>query len=178
MLAQSSETGPGFTGRLFVTVGNATQPFPRLLHAVEELARDGSIRGTVVMQTGSTPFQSELCVTRSHLAPNEFQSEIDCADVVICHAGAGAMLHVLESGKTPIVMPRRRIYNEHVDDHQLELATTLAEARRIILVCNAAEIAAALSSGPRVNASLAIKSAPDRVIRAVAAAIQELTLGG
>jgi UDP-N-acetylglucosamine--N-acetylmuramyl-(pentapeptide) pyrophosphoryl-undecaprenol N-acetylglucosamine transferase len=48
------------------------------------------------------------------------------ADVVVAHAGTGIALMALENGKCPILVPRRAMHGEHVDDHQLTIALELA----------------------------------------------------
>ena len=51
---------------------------------------------------------------------------IRAADVVVAHAGTGIALMALENGKCPILVPRRSMHGEHVDDHQLTIALELA----------------------------------------------------
>jgi len=47
------------------------------------------------------------------------------ADVVVAHAGVGTALAALEVGKCPVLVPRRLVHGEHVDDHQTQIATEL-----------------------------------------------------
>jgi UDP-N-acetylglucosamine transferase subunit ALG13 len=61
------------------------------------------------------------------------QEFILAADAVVCHAGVGTIMTVLESGRRPVVIPRLRRYGEHVDDHQQQLATELESSG--IVVC-------------------------------------------
>ena len=56
------------------------------------------------------------------------------ADLLILHAGAGAVITAIRAGKVPIVAARRACYGEHIDDHQLEFAHALAETGRAIVV--------------------------------------------
>lgn len=50
---------------------------------------------------------------------------IEEADAVIAHAGIGSALSILDAGLQPILIPRRRAFHEHVDDHQLQIAGEL-----------------------------------------------------
>lgn len=43
------------------------------------------------------------------------------ADVVLTHAGVGTILQMLDHGVSPVVVPRRKAWNEHIDDHQLQI---------------------------------------------------------
>jgi UDP-N-acetylglucosamine--N-acetylmuramyl-(pentapeptide) pyrophosphoryl-undecaprenol N-acetylglucosamine transferase len=67
-------------------------------------------------------------VTWVELMP--FGSVVDTmvkANSVICHAGVGTIMTALQVGHTPVVVPRQARYGEHVDDHQLDIATRFAE---------------------------------------------------
>jgi UDP-N-acetylglucosamine transferase subunit ALG13 len=63
---------------------------------------------------------------------DEFLRLVEQADLVIAHAGAGTLLNVLRAGKVPVVMPRRKRYGEHVDDHQMELVEALGSTGWVI----------------------------------------------
>jgi UDP-N-acetylglucosamine transferase subunit ALG13 len=56
------------------------------------------------------------------------------ADVVVAHSGVGSALTALKSGHRPILVPRRQSFGEHVDDHQIQIGTALAERRMATLV--------------------------------------------
>ena len=49
------------------------------------------------------------------------------ADLIVTHAGAGSILQGVKSQKKIIAVPRLKKYQEHVNDHQLELANKLEE---------------------------------------------------
>ena len=42
-------------------------------------------------------------------------------DVVITHAGTGAIMGAVKRGKKVIAVPRKKKYGEHVDEHQLQI---------------------------------------------------------
>lgn len=130
---------------IFVAVGNASQPFSRLLTAVDNSASSG-VLGTreVVIQSGRTPFQSSRCSATPFFPEAVFHEYIHRAEIVITHGGCGTMLDVVRSGKVPIVMPRRRQYGEHVNDHQLELTETFAQEGYAIPVFDRAGMEEAL----------------------------------
>lgn len=119
---------------IFVTIGNTNFRFMRLLKAVDELAASGFFSGeTVLIQTGSnTEFTSEHCELRPLFGMDEFAATIKKANLVICHAGAGTISHVLNTGKTPVVFPRRLKYNEIIDDHQVELLEAFSQLGLIV----------------------------------------------
>jgi UDP-N-acetylglucosamine transferase subunit ALG13 len=116
----------------FVTVGNAKQPFRRLLDAVAVHA--ALLPRPVIVQHGHNPFAAENCQAVAFLGMEEFTEQIRRAEIVIMHAGAGSVIHAIEAGKRPIVVPRRVRYGEHVNDHQVELARALSEIDKVIVV--------------------------------------------
>jgi UDP-N-acetylglucosamine--N-acetylmuramyl-(pentapeptide) pyrophosphoryl-undecaprenol N-acetylglucosamine transferase len=63
-------------------------------------------------------------------------------DLVVCHAGVGSVVTALAAGHVPVVAPRRKVHNEHVDDHQTQFAEMLRE-RGLAIVRDADEITAA-----------------------------------
>jgi UDP-N-acetylglucosamine transferase subunit ALG13 len=134
----------------FVTVGNATQPFRRLLEAVERLARDGALPQPIVVQSGhTTGFRSRICDVRPFLKMEDFEAYVARAAVVIGHAGAGTIVHALARGRRPVVMPRRAQHGEHVDDHQAEFARRLAETGRIFVAWEAVDLSKAVEAALR-----------------------------
>jgi beta-1,4-N-acetylglucosaminyltransferase len=137
----------------FVTIGNATQPFQRLLEVVTSLA--DTWPQPVVVQHGNSPFKSTHCVSRAFLEMSEFAEMVENARLLIMHAGAGSVLHALRLGKTPVVMPRRAVYREMIDDHQVEFSRALASQGLVILadevndMPGAVRVALASSTRPR-----------------------------
>jgi UDP-N-acetylglucosamine transferase subunit ALG13 len=127
----------------FVSVGNAHQPFTRLLTAVAAIA--GSLPQPVTVQHGHTPFRNDSCRSLPFLEMSDFERMIGDSRLVILQAGGGGILQALRSGKIPVVVPRLQQYGEVIDDHQVHWARALSETRRVILV----EDVALLLSGAR-----------------------------
>lgn len=133
--------------RVFVTVGNALDPFERLVRMVDEaLPREG-VEG--VCQHG-------VSVTRPHglravttLPRAEFEAELQGADVVVCHAGVGTLWSAIEAGHRPIVVPRLASHREIVNDHQLEICRELEREGLIVVVSSAEELARAAATPTR-----------------------------
>jgi UDP-N-acetylglucosamine transferase subunit ALG13 len=49
------------------------------------------------------------------------------SDVVITHAGIGSAVSALRAGKRPVLVPRRKHFKEHIDDHQACIAIELEQ---------------------------------------------------
>jgi UDP-N-acetylglucosamine transferase subunit ALG13 len=125
----------------FVSVGNALQPFPRLLDAVAAVAT--KLPRPVIVQFGSGRFDAPDCDARSFVPMEEFERLIVAADLVILHGG-GSIVQALRAGKTPVVMPRRAEYNESVDDHQVTFVETMAQTGRVVVVHDPHELNVAI----------------------------------
>lgn len=112
--------------RVFVSLGTHGFAFDR---AVSEVCSVVDPRAEIVWQLGSTqaPVGLRGSVHES-LEPDAHTEAMENADVVIAHAGTGVALDAIRAGKLPVLLPREARLGEHVDDHQIELATRLADA--------------------------------------------------
>jgi len=115
-----------------VSVGNAKQPFDRLLDLVE--CNVDCLPQPVRVQHGHTPFNSNKCEAIPFMDMEEFCRNVHESVVLITHAGAGTVIHALQAGRIPAVMPRLAANNEHVDNHQLEMAKALADEGKVVLL--------------------------------------------
>ncbi|MDH7515716.1 MAG: glycosyltransferase [Bacteroidota bacterium] len=129
----------------FVSVGNATQPFHRLVREVERLAAGSVLPLPVFVQYGRTPFRAGVCEGAAFLSMEEFARKIREAEVVILQGGAGSIITALSERRMPIIVPRLRRYGEVVDDHQLLLTRRLEAAGRIIAAYDVGEIPACVN---------------------------------
>jgi UDP-N-acetylglucosamine--N-acetylmuramyl-(pentapeptide) pyrophosphoryl-undecaprenol N-acetylglucosamine transferase len=108
--------------RVVVTVGTTeSYGFARLISALVPLL-DGC---EVLWQTGQTDVSHLPIEGRVAVPHAELDEAIAQADVVISHSGTGAALSALEHGKLPVLVPRLARHDEHIDDHQLQIAAEL-----------------------------------------------------
>jgi len=158
----------------FVTVGNATDGFRRLLDAAERLAGDGVLPAPLVFQSGHNPqFASRHGAVHPFMPMEQFEEHVRRARLVISHAGAGVVLHALAAGKVPVVMPRRARYGEHVDDHQAEFTACLARAGRVIAAWEPADLPDAVRTALAAGERRALSPA-DGLVRVVRDCLEEL----
>jgi UDP-N-acetylglucosamine transferase subunit ALG13 len=160
---------------ILVTVGNATQGFPRLLDAVDRIAGEGAFGGdAILVQSGHTrDFRPRHCRHQAFFPMEEFIALVHEASLVIAHAGAGTLFHVFGAGKIPVVMPRRRQYGEHVDDHQVELVRALSAEGRVVPAYDAADMSGAVGEARRRAVRHRAASRP-RMLALVTEAIEGL----
>ena len=111
---------------IFVTVGTHEQQFDRLIRKMDELKRDGAFQDEVIMQTGFSTYEPKFCTWSKLIPYQEMVKNVAEARIVITHGGPASFIMPLQIGKTPIVVPRQKRFDEHVNDHQLEFARNVA----------------------------------------------------
>lgn len=116
---------------VFVTVGSQKFQFDRLIRAVDSLAISGEVEGGVFVQTGACTYVPEHCESVPFLSRGEFTRRMGEADVVVTHAGTGAIVGAVKLGKKVIAVPRLAKFGEHVDNHQVEIVQQFARMRLI-----------------------------------------------
>lgn len=122
---------------IFVTVGTHEQQFNRLIKEVDELIGNGDINEEVIVQAGFSTYKSKNCTCEKVISYDEMIKNIKKARIVITHGGPATFMMPLQEGKIPIVVPRQKKFNEHVNDHQLDFAKLVKERyKNIILVEN------------------------------------------
>lgn len=173
MAAPSSERA-GERLAAFVTVGNATQGFPRLLHAVETWLAAEAPEGRVVAQIGNNPgFSSDRMECVAFLPVAVFLDHLERAEVVVAHAGAGTLIHAIGLGKTPVVMARRAERGEIIDDHQLELVAALAREGRVLAAPEAEDLPRAIAEA-RLRQASAVPRREPPLLALVGQALEQL----
>lgn len=112
---------------IFVCVGSREYPFDRLIRKVDELVADGTITDRVVGQIGQTKYEPRNFEWFRFMDRDAFRKCQEEADLIISHAGAGALVSALKMGKTVLAVPRLERYGEHIDDHQTQISGALAK---------------------------------------------------
>jgi UDP-N-acetylglucosamine transferase subunit ALG13 len=121
---------------ILVTVGTHEDPFDRLVVAAEALAR--RVDEPVVVQGGPSLVPTPSCERHATLTPTELAAQIRAARLVVLHGGPSTLAEVLDAGVPAVVVPRDPTRGEHVDDHQIRWASSLAD--RITVVVDPADL--------------------------------------
>lgn len=119
---------------IFVTVGTHEQPFNRLVQKIDELKKDGTIQDDVIIQTGFSTYEPKYCQWSKLIPYQQMIKNVADARIVITHGGPSSFIMPLQVGKTPIVVPRRREFNEHVNNHQVSFSRAVAQRIGTIIV--------------------------------------------
>lgn len=117
---------------VFITLGTQGNQFQRCLKMVEELIDTLHPEQEFVAQLGNTKYTSDKIKCLDYVPETEFKDYIAKADVVISHAGSGALFSAIQKGKKCIGVARLKQYNEMLNDHQTELTRKLSEEGYIL----------------------------------------------
>lgn len=118
---------------IFVTVGTHEQPFNRLIRKIDELKRDGIIKEEVIMQIGYSTYEPKYCRWSKLLPYSEMVKNVKDARIVITHGGPASFIMPLQIGKVPIVVPRQKEFDEHVNNHQVDFSKAVEDRMGIII---------------------------------------------
>lgn len=110
---------------ILVTVGNDRQPFERLMGWLDLLLGQGLIREELVVELGACRVVPSGARIYRQLSDGERFRLAAQSRLVVAHCDEGS-LQWLGTLEVPfILVPRSRRFGEHVDDHQVELASAL-----------------------------------------------------
>lgn len=129
---------------IFVTLGSQKFQFNRMLIEIDKLIDEGKITEEVFAQIGASDYKPKNFKYSDFLTQDEFKNYMKNADLVITHAGTGAIVTALKNDKLVIAIPRLAKYGEHVDDHQVQLIDEFKELNFIEPVYETEQLADAL----------------------------------
>lgn len=122
---------------IFITVGTTPFPFFRMNQVFEYLLTTRRDNEEIIYQYRATAVETK--VKNILLSPsfsfNKIQEYIKIARIVVCHGGPATIYQCLYAGKKPFVLPREKLFGEHVNDHQLLFCEYL-QRRHLINLLN------------------------------------------
>lgn len=124
---------------IFVTVGTHEQPFNRLLKCIDKMIEEGSISEEVIAQKGYSDYEPKNYKAEKLIPYDKMQENIKNARIIVTHGGPASFIAPLSIGKIPIVVPRQKEFNEHVNNHQLEFARQVEKRMKNIIVAESEE---------------------------------------
>lgn len=116
---------------ILVTVGSQKFQFNRLLEKIDELIDKKIITDKVFAQIGVSDYKPKNYEYTDFTTQDEFNKLLDESTIVITHAGTGVIVNAVKKEKKIIAIPRLAKYNEHVDDHQIQLIKQFEELNLI-----------------------------------------------
>lgn len=125
---------------ILVTLGTQDKSFKRLLDEIENELEKGDIKEQVIVQAGFTKYDSKHMLIFDLIPMDEFDKLVSECRILITHAGVGSILTGLKNNKKVIAVPRLAKYNEHTNDHQLDITNEFYKRGYLLKVDNMNEL--------------------------------------
>jgi len=113
---------------IYVTIGGHPQPFDRLIKKVDKIAP--FFDEEFIVQKGVSKYIPQNCKCLDFAYYEENENYIKQAKLVISHAGVGTIILARKYNVPIIIVPRLKKYNEHLNDHQLDICNALVKEPR------------------------------------------------
>tara|TARA_B100000989_G_scaffold43163_1_gene27489 strand:+ start:2800 stop:3234 length:435 start_codon:yes stop_codon:yes gene_type:complete len=115
---------------IFISVGNNQQSFIRLFKKFEKIYNNlPKKKPKVICQIGFTDYSNKEFKIIRFFEKKLFNQLVKKSELFISHAGAGSVIDSINNKKIPVLLPREKKYNEHVDNHQIELYKQLLKIK-------------------------------------------------
>lgn len=110
---------------IYITLGTQGRDFSRCLKMVEQLISARNIEDDIIAQVGATSYRPNGVRCFDFVQESDYQRYIQKADVIISHAGSGALFSSIKKKKKVIAVARLAEFGEMIDNHQTELVRKL-----------------------------------------------------
>jgi UDP-N-acetylglucosamine transferase subunit ALG13 len=135
---------------IFITVGTHYQGFERLIKKADEIA--SKIDEEIIAQIGSTKYIPKNMNYFSFMRDEEkFLELYKKARIIITHAGVGNLFNIYSFQKPVIIVPRLKKFNEHIDNHQLEITEVLKNQKQVVVIYDIENLENALKRAKKIT---------------------------
>jgi UDP-N-acetylglucosamine transferase subunit ALG13 len=117
---------------IFVVLGTWEAPFARPLIEIEHAVQSGLINEPVIVQSGNTNYSSSLLQMVPFFGREELERMYEQTALVVCQAGVGSIMLGLKKSKKVISVARLSKFNEHIDDHQIEILDVFSKSGAVL----------------------------------------------
>ena len=118
---------------IYVTAGTHEQGFDRLIKEIDRLKGENVINEDVIIQKGYTNYNPKNCITYDLVGYDDMKKYQKEARIIITHGGPASFIDPLTIGKIPIVVPRQKKFDEHVNNHQVEFVKQIVTRDNCII---------------------------------------------
>ena len=124
---------------IFLTVGSR-YGFDRLVRAVDDMVYRGEIDDDITAQIGVGAYEPRHMHFDRFIDAHRYDARIRDSRMLIGHAGSGTISLAVTNCKPLLVLPRRKRYHEHVNDHQVATARKFDELRHVLAADEAEDL--------------------------------------
>ena len=133
---------------ILVMTGTHDQGFNRLIKSVDKLAKNYPEK--FFIQTGNSVIKPENCEWKNFFKGEDREKKIKESSLIITHGGSGSIVDSLKFGKKTIVVPREKRFQEHINDHQLELASALDKEKKLVMCTDVEQLDKAIEKAKKI----------------------------
>lgn len=120
---------------ILVTLGTQKFPFNRLLKKLDELIEKKIIdKNSLIVQSRFLDYVPKNYEVKESINSDEMERLLKKSAVVITHAGTGSIIKCAKNKKRTLIIPRKKEYGEHVDNHQEEIAKLFKEKYSAVVI--------------------------------------------
>lgn len=159
---------------IYVTLGTMFLGFDRLVETADAIAADTGEQ--VILQLGNASRYPIHCEWFEFLPREECLEIQRHARVIVGHAGIGTAIDALSVRRPLIVVPRLKRFNEHLNDHQMEIAEAVQRRGWGRMVLDMKDLPAACAHPPEVPEGYSPNKEP--LIAAVKAMVERVASRG
>jgi UDP-N-acetylglucosamine transferase subunit ALG13 len=117
---------------IFVVLGTWEMPFIRPLREIDDAVQRGLLDEPILVQSGNTIYESGRLQLVPFFGKEQLERNYEDASLVICQAGVGSIMLGLRKRKKVIAIARLSKYDEHIDDHQLEILDVFSKSGAVL----------------------------------------------
>lgn len=131
---------------ILVLLGTQNNSFIRLLEELDNCINNKIITDKVVVQAGYTKYNSNNMEILDFIPMDKFNNLLNQADLIITHGGVGSITTALKLNKKIIAVPRLKEFNEHVNNHQLQIINSFNKLGYLIGITDVKDLQNAISN--------------------------------
>lgn len=129
---------------ILVLTGTSSWDFSRLIKEMDRIA--GILKEEVVMQISQSDYHPINTCFFNTVSNEELDRLLSESRIVISHAGIGSIVSAIKHKKPLILVPRRKIFGEHFDDHQIDIAKEVEKKSSIKVIWDIEELESTITN--------------------------------
>lgn len=157
---------------IFVSLGTHERPFYRLVKEIERLIQKKRIKEKVIIQLGFTDYLVNGAECYKFIPEEKMRKYTKNCSLMITHGGLGSIMRGIEAGKVVIAVPRRKNFNEHTDDHQLQIIEEAKKRGTVIPVYDIKDLEKAIKKAKKIKPKKR-KYIPKRMLNIVSEVLEK-----
>ncbi len=157
---------------IYLTVGSEIA-FDRLVQAVDVWCGHGHYNAVFgqIADPGPNGYRPQNFEWKAFVSPDEYRRLYDEAELIVAHAGMGSIITALVKAKPILVMPRRSVFRETRNDHQVATAKNFSARKGLFVAEDETMVGPMLDKWKDLSGAINLESAgpyaEDRLVKTI-----------